>query len=358
MPTKISKKGKVMWTAQVRRQLPDGTLFRKQRLCATRREAIAWESELRAVLDREAAEIATGSWVSRATTTMQWAEEYLDHCNRFCEKTMWEKQRTFKLLFAAEDSSERKIVPPDLPAANLSGYHAQKVLDWVYKTKGGGVANRTRKNLCSWWTHQARMYKILDRVNPFTPVRKYPEQSEEQYTPPEEDFWKVVEMTEGQDRAMILTYFYSAARRTELFRLQVKDLDFERGTITLRSRKNRVGTWTAKELPMLGQIKELLRNHVQGKKRNDHVFINPLTKDPYIDRKHWTIRLCKRAGVKSFGYHGIRRLSASVLAREGIPMIDIQQVLRHEALATTERYLRGMNDLKKSMEILDTRFQK
>jgi len=31
--------------------------------------------------------------------------------------------------------------------------------------------------------------------------------------------------------------------------------------------------------------------------------------------------LCKRAKVKHFGLHAIRHLTASILAREGIPMI-------------------------------------
>ncbi len=96
-------------------------------------------------------------------------------------------------------------------------------------------------------------------------------------------------------------------------------------------------------------------DHTKEKGADDFVFVNPKTGTGYTDRKRWIVRLCKRSGVHPFGYHAIRRLAASVLAKENIPMVDIQRVLRHEALATTERYIRGMNSLAKSMEVLDGR---
>ncbi|MBW2308776.1 MAG: hypothetical protein JRG73_17780 [Deltaproteobacteria bacterium] len=46
-------------------------------------------------------------------------------------------------------------------------------------------------------------------------------------------------------------------------------------------------------------------------------------------------RLCKRAGVRTFGILAIRHLTASLLAQEVVPMVQIQAILRHRNLAVT-----------------------
>ncbi len=61
------------------------------------------------------------------------------------------------------------------------------------------------------------------------------------------------------------------------------------------------------------------------------------------------------AGVKPFGLHSIRHLTASILANAGEPLIRIQAILRHKKLATTERYLHRLTDLKSTMQVLSKR---
>jgi integrase len=82
------------------------------------------------------------------------------------------------------------------------------------------------------------------------------------------------------------------------------------------------------------------------------VFLNPKTGQPYRTRKRWMNGLCHLAGVKPFGLHAIRHLTASILAKEGTPSIQIQDVLRHKRLTTTERYLHRLEDLKPVLQVL------
>ena len=71
----------------------------------------------------------------------------------------------------------------------------------------------------------------------------------------------------------------------------------------------------------------------------------------YQYRQHWLKRLCKKAGVKPFGFHGIRHLFASILAARNVPLVEIQYMLRHTSLATTQRYIHRLK--KESREVLE-----
>jgi len=51
----------------------------------------------------------------------------------------------------------------------------------------------------------------------------------------------------------------------------------------------------------------------------------------------------------------LRHLTASILANAGEPAKNIQSILRHKRLATTERYLHQQADLKPALRILSSK---
>jgi integrase len=76
-----------------------------------------------------------------------------------------------------------------------------------------------------------------------------------------------------------------------------------------------------------------------------------LTGEPYISRQRWLPRLCRKAEVKEFGLHGIRHLSASILMANNVSLIDVQTILRHENLTTTQRYVHRLESVMKVVEL-------
>ena len=86
---------------------------------------------------------------------------------------------------------------------------------------------------------------------------------------------------------------------------------------------------------------------------NELVFPDPKTGQQYVRRIRWMSRLCEKAGVKHFGIHAIRHLTASILAQAGIPAIQIQYILRHKSLETTERYLHQLMDVRPALKVLE-----
>jgi len=63
-------------------------------------------------------------------------------------------------------------------------------------------------------------------------------------------------------------------------------------------------------------------------------------------------RLCDKAGVKTFGYHAIRHLTASILYHKGYGVSVIQAILRHRNPTTTNRYLKslGLESMREALE--------
>jgi integrase len=53
-------------------------------------------------------------------------------------------------------------------------------------------------------------------------------------------------------------------------------------------------------------------------------------------------RLCRKAGVKEFGFHAIRHLTATILAHEGLDIPTVQAILRHKNPNTTARYIKSL----------------
>ncbi len=201
----------------------------------------------------------------------------------------------------------------------------------------------------------------LGKPCPFQLVDRFPEQRQPRYVPPEEDFWAVYGVAEGQDRVMLLSFLFLAARRGEIFRLKWSDIDFAGNTVTLWTRKRAGGDLEADPVPMVGRLKQVLLAWWEHRPiKAEFVFVNlddtPFCKQyqgfPFTSRQHMMRRLCQKAGVREFGFHAIRHLTASIMYREGQPVAVIQAVLRHKSPQTTTRYLQSLG-LKQTQEAME-----
>jgi integrase len=151
-----------------------------------------------------------------------------------------------------------------------------------------------------------------------------------------------------------LAYLHLAARKSELFQLKWDDVDFAHGRVRLGTRKRSDGTLEYDWLPLTDDLFNAFFIHRQGA-AGEWVFPNPKTGEPYKWRRTWMGDLCKKAKVRAFGIHAIRHLTASMLAQNDVPMVQIQAILRHKTLATTERYIKRLSDLKPSLQLLSNK---
>ena len=342
MPYKRGEK----WVAQVRKEG-----IRKEKIFLTKKEALEWEAETK--------KISTDNWNKKIGTVFlgDWAQAYMDYAKTmFVFKTYDEKCSMFRQFF--------KEIDPNLSVFDLT--HA-KVMQYVQKQKkdrSGNAANKDRKNLVAAWNWGMKYHEPrLPRPNPCL-VDKMPEVRHPRYVPPEDDFWHVYEEAQGQDKVMLLAFLHLAARRGEIFRLTLSDLDFENNLVRLWTRKRKDGTLEPDWLPMTGELKGSLVWWLKNRpiKGEEHVFLCVDDREhchdrygkPFLYRSQFMGRICDRAKVKRFGFHAIRHLSASILYKLGYRVASIQVILRHKSPNTTERYLRklGFEDVRGALEDL------
>ena len=329
MPYKRKEKSKKPWLAQVK---INNRFVRRS--FATKREAVEWE-------------VAESNRFISLTPTIslgEWAIRYLDFAEvKFVSKTYQEKKSAFKFFFRGVDKN--------LSVVQLTAGTVLRQLQNQSINRSGYAANKDRKNLVAAWNWGIK-YLQLPKDNPCL-VERFPEKKQPRYVPPEKDYWKVYEAAwTEQDATMLLGYLHLAARKSELFRLQWEDVDFAGVKIRLYTRKTKDGSWESSWLPLTEDLFNALLIQKDKRKSDTWVFPDPETLQPFTTRLHWMKNLCRRAQVKHFGLHAIRHLSASILAREGVAMIDIQTILRHKNLSTTERYIRRIESVRPALQVL------
>jgi len=276
---------------------------------------------------------------------IEWATKYLEYSEiKFSAKTFDEKKSVFKRFF--------KQVDPSLPVESLKPVIVLNYLRMQATKRSGYAANKERKNLLAGWNWGIK-YLNLPSPNPCL-TERFPEERHNRYVPPESDFWSVYESLEGQDKVMLLAYLHLAARRSELYRLRWDDVDFAGQQVRIGTRKRLGGSLEYDWLPMTDELFNAMILHRQSAK-TEWVFPNPEKGVPFIARQRHMRRICNKAGVKPFGLHAVRHLTASILAQSGVPMVTIQIILRHKKLATTERYIHGLAPIRPALEILSNR---
>ncbi len=307
---------------------------KKYKTCQSKKEAIAWEVEQKSKI--EIKEIVTIS-------LLQWAESYLDFVEvKFSTKTYKEKSTVFRRLFA--------MICPDLTPQTITPGMMLEFLQYQAKGRTGNAANKDRKNLIAAWNWGIK-YMALPSPNPCL-VDRFPESKKVRYVPSQKDFWKVfAQAGSEQDQVMLLAYLHLAARRSELFGLRWSDIDFKDSKVRLFTRKRKDSSLEFDWLPLTEDLHSSLIE-LEKNKETVWVFPDPRTKQPYMFRQKWMGELCDKAGVKKFGLHSIRHLTASILAQQNVSMIDIQAILRHKNLSTTERYIRRLSALRPALRLL------
>ena len=143
----------------------------------------------------------------------------------------------------------------------------------------------------------------------------------------------------ARNRAIMLLVARLGLRSIEVARLELDDVDWRSGELTVRGKGRREDL-----LPLPNDVGEALSGYLARRGRQDgsrRIFLTcraprgPIRPDLVNDVVE---RGCTRSGIARFGPHRMRHALAGELLRHGVGLVAISQVLRHQDLATTAVY--------------------
>jgi len=169
----------------------------------------------------------------------------------------------------------------------------------------------------------------------------YKESHRRRHIPPIQDLKKVLAVAKPFDQKLLTILFCTAGRISEV--LSLKWDDVTENYLVLKSRKHRYGELRERKIPLSPILKETI-DWLRERRKDEWLFHNPRTHNRYLRHPKLMDSLCEKAGVKPFGFHGIRHLAASMLSKENIPVKDVSEYLGHSDISTTQIYLHSLEE--------------
>lgn len=293
---------------------------------------------------------------------LAWGEAYLAHSERVWTRSTCVEKRTHLLSFFAfcrrEGIESLDAITKPKAYKFLAEIRDTKNAEEKKKAeernvepkanKGASVANKHRKNLLAAWNWGAAFLENFPQtVCPFGMVKEFPAERKDRYVPPESDVVKVLQLAKGQDLVMLLTAYFTGGRRGEFFRLSwERDIRLDAGKIRLTDHKGGGGKKRDRWLDMHPELIKALEWWWKVRPcQVDNVFMQTQNTTsmglPYSQRNRFLKHLCKRAGVKPFGFHALRHKSAAVVFTETGDLNGAQLLMGHNCATTTNRYVKS-----------------
>jgi len=143
----------------------------------------------------------------------------------------------------------------------------------------------------------------------------------------------------SRDFAIIMLLARLALRSIEIARLQLDDVHWRAGEITIRGKARRLD-----KLPLPADVGDALAAYLSvGRPRSELRRVFLTCRAPRRGIRADLVgdvvqRACVRIGVPVIGPHRMRHAVATEMVAQGVALTDISQVLRHRDLATTAIY--------------------
>lgn len=261
-----------------------------------------------------------------------------------------------------------------LDLLNLRGYSQQTIKNyknaiiashkWCYQNFKKSLKNANKKNISEFLSYLVNeknsSYSFLRnhrfaldayfnevvkknyKINELAKIKKG------KYTPTiltRDEINKVLKKLDNSKHRLIVSLIYSSGLRTsEAINLKVKDVDFEKSTLTIRSRKTKVG----KHIAFSEGLKDALKEFMSNKTPNSYLFISNQGSNKYpihtrTVQKEFQSALNKANIQKKVTPNDLRHTFATHLLESGADLEYIKSLLGHKSIATTSIYTKIAN---------------
>ena len=157
-----------------------------------------------------------------------------------------------------------------------------------------------------------------------------------------------------RDNLMISLLLYCGLRKGEFISLQVRDIDLQKGIITVRAETSK--SKKTRLLPMhdtlIFHMQEYFKERNARRLRTEYLIVSTRA-DASLTReglKHWVNSIIKKSGVR-FHLHQFRHTFACKLAESNVSAFNIQRLMGHTSVMMTMRYVRSLRTEHMGSEI-------
>ena len=151
-------------------------------------------------------------------------------------------------------------------------------------------------------------------------------------------------------KAIVDLLILTGARKREALDARWVDVDLNRRIWTIPMSKNGM----PREIHLSNGALAILKAQFAVTGNNYHIFPNPKTNKPYACIFHSWDKARKEAGLEGLRVHDLRHSFASTLVNQGVPLYDVQKLLGHQNIVTTQRYAHLSNErLQSVVNIMD-----
>lgn len=183
----------------------------------------------------------------------------------------------------------------------------------------------------------AEKWEVIDK-SPARHVSKLADNShKERYLTKEETERLLTELKSCKSQAVpdiVKLLILTGARKSEVVGLRWDELDLAKGIWVVPPERNKAKN--RKTIPLSQGALKVLERRQQN--CSVYVFPNPKTGEPLKHFHNTWDRIRTRAGVPDVRIHDLRHNFASLLINSGRSLYEVQKLLGHSSISTTQRY--------------------
>ncbi|MFC1853854.1 tyrosine recombinase [candidate division CSSED10-310 bacterium] len=175
-----------------------------------------------------------------------------------------------------------------------------------------------------------------------------------------EEIFRLLQPTKSTDlaalrnRALLVLFYASGARISEIHRLDLRHINFTQGSVKVlgKGKKERIIPISKRACLIINEYVELRKSHDQeGGEEDMPLFLNQAGSRLSIRSiRRIVVKMGHKTGIPHhFSPHSLRHSFATHLLEAGADLRAIQELLGHQSLSTTQKYLHV--DIEKLMEV-------
>jgi len=168
--------------------------------------------------------------------------------------------------------------------------------------------------------------------NPVNKVKMFKINSQRTRYLEKEEISTLLSNCEGDLKAIVEFAVNTGMRKSEIFNLKWRDIDFKRGIMFLLKTKNK----EIREVPMNEAVKRILVG-LRKVPDSPYVFVGK-NGNAIVDVKKSFDTALNKSNIRDFRFHDLRHTFASQLVMSGVDLNTVRELLGHKDIKMTLRY--------------------